>query len=225
MTITDPRIEKYLMNLSVEHDRHILEMERIAKEKNFPIVDRLVGRLLFVLTKLKSPRLIVELGSGFGYSAYWFARALEKGKVVLADHSEENIGYARRTFKDAGMIRRAEFRVGNATEIAKQYKNIDILFIDIDKHQYLEAVMTLLPNLSRNALIIADNSLWYGRVTGRKRDRDTLGIKRFNDYMFASRDFFTTIIPLRDGVLVATRGVQIFLKTGDANYAEAGPAF
>ncbi len=78
-----------------------------------------------------------------------------------------------------------------------------MLFIDIDKHQYIDAVTTLMPNLGKNALVIADNSLWYGKVTGRKRDRDTLGIKRFNEFMFACGDFFTTILPLRDGVLVA----------------------
>lgn len=115
MIITDPGIERYLMNLSPENDRQVLEMERIAKEKNFPIVDRLVGRLLFVLTKLRKPKLIVELGSGFGYSAYWFARALEKGKVVLADHSEENVAYAQRTFRKAGLSRKAEFRVGRTS--------------------------------------------------------------------------------------------------------------
>ena len=203
MTITDPKIEQYLMKLSREGDRHIIEMERIAKEKNFPIVDRLVGRLLFVLTKLKKPKLVVELGSGFGYSAYWFAKALERGRVVLTERDANNIGYAKKTFRKAALLGKAEFRLGNAIEIAGEYTNIDILFIDIDKHRYREAVKKLLPNLSRNALIIADNSLWYGRVTVRKRDRDTLGIKSFNDYMFASRDFFTTILPLRDGVLVA----------------------
>ena len=203
VAITDPKIEKYLMNLSAEHDRHILEMERLAKEKNFPIVDRLVGRLLFVLTKLRKPNLIVELGSGFGYSAYWFSRALEKGKIVLTEYDKKNLDHAKKTFRESGLIRKAEFRVGNAIEIAGGYRNIDILFIDIDKHQYLAAVKTLMPNLSRNALVIADNSLWYGRVTGRKRDRDTLGIKRFNEFMFAGSDFFTTILPVRDGVLVA----------------------
>jgi predicted O-methyltransferase YrrM len=201
--ITDPEIERYLMTLSVEEDRHLLEMEKIAKEKNFPIVDRMVGRLLFVLTKLRKPNLVVELGSGFGYSAFWFSRALERGKVVLTEYNKENIEYAKRTFREAGFIRKAEFRTGNAIAIAQEYKHIDILFIDIDKHQYLKAVKTLLPNLNRNALVIADNSLWYGRVIGRKRDRDTLGIKRFNEFMFASSDFFTTILPLRDGVLVA----------------------
>ncbi len=191
------------MKLSREADRHILEMERIAKQRDFPIVDRLVGRLLFVLTKLKNPKLIVELGSGFGYSAYWFARALEKGRVVLIDTLQDNIDYAKKTFQQARLAHKAEFRVGNAIERAKDYNNIDILFIDIDKHQYLEAVQKLLANLNDNALIIADNSLWHGRVVGKKRDRDTVGIRKFNEYLFSHRDFFTTVLPLRDGVLVA----------------------
>lgn len=203
MTITDPKIEKYLMNLSAESDRYILEMEKRAKQNDFPIVDRLVGRLLFVLTKLRKPNLVVELGSGFGYSAYWFSRAIEKGKVVLTEYTKENLDHAKKTFRESGLIPKAEFRVGNAIEIARGYRNIDILFIDIDKHQYLEAVKTLLPHLSKNALVIADNTLWYGKVAGRNKDRDTMGIKSFNDYMFASEDFFTTIVPLRDGVLVA----------------------
>ena len=203
ITITDPKINDYLMSLSREDDRHILEMERIARENGFPIVERLVGRLLFMLTKLKDPRLIVELGSGFGYSAYWFARALNKGRVVLTDYSAENMEYAKNLLRETGLIRKAEFRVGNALEIAGEYKNIDILFIDIDKHQYLDAVRALIPNLNRNALIIADNTLWYGRVTEKTRDKETLGIKRFNKYLFEHRDFMTVIVPLRDGVLIA----------------------
>ncbi len=203
VTITDPKINDYLMKLSREDDVYLLEMERIAKERDFPIVERLVGRLLFVLTRLKNPKLIVELGSGFGYSAYWFAQALNKGKVVLTDYHKDNIEYAKDLFGKTGLIRKAEFGVGNAIEIARGYKNIDILFIDIDKHQYLEAIRTLIPNLNRNALIIADNSLWYGRVTEDIKDKQTLGIKRFNKYLFKHRDFMTTIVPLRDGVLIA----------------------
>jgi caffeoyl-CoA O-methyltransferase len=128
MNITDPKINDYLMRLSGITDEHILEVEHIAKERGFPIVERLVGKLLFILTKLKSPKLIVELGSGFGYSAYWFAKALTRGKVVLTDYSEENIRYAKNLFRETGLLRKAEFRVGNALEIAKAYKLIDILF-------------------------------------------------------------------------------------------------
>jgi len=201
--ITDPRINAYLMKLSCEDDRLVLEMEKEAKERDFPIVDRLVGRLLYILTKLKNPRLIIELGSGYGYSAYWFVQALGRGRVVLTDYDEGNIKQAQKIFQETGLTRKAEFRVGNAIDIAAEYKNIDILFIDIDKHQYPFAVRRLLPNLNKNALVIADNTLWYGRVTGRSRDRETRGIKEFNEYMFSSRDFFTTIVPLRDGVLIA----------------------
>ena len=203
INITDPKINDYLMRLSEENDSNLLEMERIAKKKGFPIVGRLVGRLLFILTRLKAPKLVVELGSGFGYSAYWFAKALSKGKVVLIDYREENMEYAKDLFRKAGFIRKAEFRTGNALEIAQEYKKIDIIFIDIDKHQYCDAVLNLIPNLNRNALIIADNSLWYGKVAEKVRDNKTLEIRKFNRYLFEHPDFISTILPLRDGVLVS----------------------
>ena len=203
--ITNPRIEQYLKNLSAEKDPLLLAMERRGHRQDFPIVDRLVGRLLSVLTRLKDPKLVVELGSGFGYSAYWFARALKRGKVILTDHDPKNIDLAKKTFMQAGLARRAVFHAGDAIAIAKRYTEIDILFIDIDKHQYLQAVKTLLPNLGRNALIIADNALWYGRVAGKRKDRDTQGIRAFNEYLFSRSDFFTTIVPLRDGVLLAQK--------------------
>ena len=201
--ITDPRINDYLFSLSTEDDKYILQMEKIAQKNNFPIVERLVGRLLFILTKLKSPKLIVELGSGFGYSAYWFAKALENGKVILTDYRKENMEYAERLFLKAGLKHKAIFKVGEAVEIAKEYRNIDILFIDIEKYQYPEAVQTLLPNLNGHALIIADNSLWYGKVAENLRDRETVGVRKFNRYLFNHQDFFSMILPLRDGVLIA----------------------
>ena len=203
INITDAKINDYLMRLSKEDDGHILAMEQLAKKKEFPIVERMVGRLLFLLTKLKAPKLIVELGSGFGYSAYWFAKALDKGKVVLTDYREENIEYAKNLFQEAGMMRKAEFRTGEALVIAREYQDIDILFIDIEKHQYLEAVRTLIPRLNSNALIIADNSLWYGKVAEKGRDKNTREIQKFNDYLFRHPDFVTVIVPLRDGVLLA----------------------
>lgn len=204
-TITDPRIERYLMGLQSEADPLLGAMERKARAAGFPIVDRLVGRLLFILTKLKNPRLVVELGSGFGYSAYWFARALSRGMVVLTDRDGGNIASARGTFRKAGLEGRAVFREGEAVSIARHYNDIDILFIDLDKRHYTAAIKTLLPNLARNALVIADNSLWYGRVAGGARDRDTAAIREFNRYMMSRKDFFTTVVPLRDGVLVSYR--------------------
>ncbi len=201
--ITDPKIEKYLENLSFEEDPVLQEMEEIARKENFPIVGPLVGRFLYILTKQKNPSLIVELGSGYGYSAYWFAKAINTGKVVLIDYQEKNIEKAKEFFKKAGFEKKAEFRVGDAVEIAKEYKNIDVLFLDLEKSRYLEAVQSLEKNLSENFLIIADNVLWHGKVIEENPDRKTSAVKQFNEYMF--KHFFSAIIPLRDGLLLSMK--------------------
>ncbi len=205
ITITDPRIESYLLGMVPDEDHHLAAMEEKALETGLPIVGRLVGRFLYLLTRLKQPALIVELGSGFGYSAYWFARALSlRGKVVLTDYAEDNMAYARQVLSETGLVERAEFRAGDALQTGREYENIDLLFIDIDKHLYVDAIEAMLPRLAKNALVIADNSLWHGRVAEEgEADRETGVIRNFNDYMFSHEEFFTTIVPLRDGVLVA----------------------
>lgn len=203
--IIDPRIESYLMNMTHDEDPLLAAMEKKAEESGLPIVGRLMGRFLYLLTRLKQPTLVVELGSGFGYSAYWFARALSvRGKVVLTDYSEKNIAYARKVFAETGFSNRGEFRSGDALQIGGEYNDIDLLFIDIDKYQYPEAIKVMLPRLAKNALVIADNTLWHGNVAEEgARDKDTEGITRFNDFMFSHDDFFSSIVPLRDGVLLA----------------------
>lgn len=204
--ISDPRIDSYLLGLAPESDPLVLEMENQAKATDFPIVDRLVGRLLYLLTRMKQPALVVEMGSGFGYSAYWFAKALSiRAKVVLIDKEEEHMAYARRVFRDSGLYDRAEFRVGDAMKIAPEYQGIDILFLDLDKHQYLDAIKAVTPMLARNALVIADNTLWRGRVVEGIADPETEGIAAFNNHMFNNSQFFSSLVPLRDGVLLAYR--------------------
>ncbi len=201
--ITNPDIEKYIESLSVVDDPVLIEMEEIGHRENFPIVDRLVGRFLYVITKLKKPSLVVELGSGFGYSAYWFAKAIDNGKVILTDYQEKNIERAREFFKKGGLEEKAEFYTGDAVEIAKNFKNIDILFLDLEKTRYLEAVKSLENNLSKGAVIIADNVLWHGNVIDKNPDKKTIAVKQFNEYMFSH--YFSSILPLRDGVLISMK--------------------
>jgi predicted O-methyltransferase YrrM len=204
MDITSPDIEKYLFSLCPHVPEYVLKMEEEARKRDFPIVDRIVGQLLSVLASLKKPELVVELGSGFGYSAYWFARAMEGGRIVLTDREKGNIESAKATFELAGLADMAEFHVGEAMEAAKNYREIDILFVDHDKAEYKDSVETLLPNLAPGAMIIADNTLWQGKVLT-ERDEDTLGILAFNEFMFSHEGFNTTLLPIRDGVLVAVR--------------------
>lgn len=195
-----------LNQLSYVEDEDVLNhMEDYAEKSGFPIVNRSVGRFLYLITKLKNPKLIVEIGSGYGYSAYWFAKAIDSGKVVLTDYKPENLEKAKEYLGKSGLLEKVEFRVGNGVEIAKEYKNVDIFFFDHEKSKYLDTVLQLKNNLKSGGLVIADNTLWHGKVLQENPDNQTKKIKRFNEYMFSSKEFFTTLIPLRDGVLIALK--------------------
>jgi predicted O-methyltransferase YrrM len=119
--------------------------------------------------------------------------------VVLTDYSS-SIWLTPKIFSKAGLSERTEFRVGDALRIGGEYENIDLLFIDIDKYQYLEAIMVMLPKLAENALVIADNALWHGTVAEENSEfKDSGAVRQFNEFMFSHGDFFTSIVPLRDG--------------------------
>ncbi|WP_293448009.1 O-methyltransferase [Persephonella sp.] len=201
--LINPKLDEYLKNLSVEDDPVVLEMEKYAKEKDFPIIGRQGGRLLYLLTRLKNPELVVEIGSGFGYSAYWFAKGLKKGKVVLIEYQQRNIQTAKKFFKKAGLLNKTEFRVGDGVEIGKKYNNIDILFLDLEKIRYMEAIKTLEKNLSPNGIVIADNVLFQGKVIFEPENKKAKILNRFNRYMF--ENYFSIIFPIRDGILIAVK--------------------
>lgn len=208
MFIVHPEIEKYIENLIRQQpfDEDILkEMEDYAAQNQFPIVERQVGVLLYLITKIKKPELVVEVGSGYGYSAYWFAKAIENGKVVATDYQQKNIDMAKDFLRRVNLTSRVEFRVGDGLEIAKEYTDIDILFLDLEKSRYLETIKQLENNLAPSALVIADNVLWYGKVVEPLPDTKTQAIKEFNEYMVNSSKFVTTILPVRDGVLIALK--------------------
>ncbi|WP_457642731.1 O-methyltransferase [Persephonella sp.] len=203
MLILNPDVEKYVQGLSEVEDSIILEMEEYAQSRDFPIIGRQGGRLLYLITAVKKPRLVVELGSGFGYSGYWFAKALTDGKVVLIDYQEKNIKKAQEFFQKGNLTDRAEFRVGDAVQIGQEYRNIDILFLDLEKVRYLEAVKKLEKNLSDDGLIIADNVLFQGKVISQPENKKAKLLDQFNRYM--SEHYFSVILPVRDGILLAVR--------------------
>jgi predicted O-methyltransferase YrrM len=198
--INNPLIEEYVKNL-IKVDDVILEMEELAKQLNFPIVDRIVGKFLYFLAKLKNPKIVVEIGSGFGYSAYWFAKGITDGSVVLTDYKFENLNLAEEFFRKGKLLDKVVFRMGDGIEIAKEYNEIDILFLDLEKGRYLDAVKTLEINMAPNGIIVADNVLWHGKVVEDDIDKKTEKIKEFTEYMFDNFD--TTILPIRDGILLS----------------------
>ena len=144
----------------------LLEMEAYAAEKGFPIVGRNVGVTLEVLARATGAQRIMELGSGFGYSAYWHARAVGSGgKVHLTDGDPENEVRAAEYLKRAGLADRVEFQVGDAIQGFESLAgDFDIVFNDIDKDGYPAAWRAVSDRIRPGGLYVCDNVLWYGRV-------------------------------------------------------------
>ncbi len=207
MEILAPEITKYLQDTIQRQDDVLLEMESEATQSHFPIIGPLVGRFLAQLTVLSGARRVLELGSGFGYSAYWFAKTVGKGgKVICTDRNAQNREKALIFFKRAGLLRRIEFHVGDSLEIIDHLKGkFDIILNDIDKEQYPLAFRKAIPRLKRGGLLIADNVLWSGRVVEKDPDASTRAILEFNRLIHQSPDVLTTIIPLRDGISVTLK--------------------
>ena len=205
--IVVPSIEKYLEGLETTRDAVLVEMERQAAQWDFPIVGPLVGRTLCLLAKSIGARRILELGSGFGYSAYWFARALpEDGELILTEASGKNSAQAREFFRQGGVRCRLRFEVGDALEIIDRLPGeFDIVFNDMDKEQYPAAFHQAVPRVRRGGLFISDNMLWGGRVVDDAEHLTTRGVLALTKLLFQAPDLYTTILPLRDGVSVSLK--------------------
>lgn len=207
MEIINSDIDNYLRSLIPQRDPVLEEMERIGKERGFPIIGPLVGRLLCQLALLTQAQRIFELGSGFGYSAVWFSKGIQPGgKIICTDGSNENSRQAVEFFERAGIGDLVEYRVGDALSLLELEPGpFDIILNDIDKHEYPEAFNKALPRLRKGGLLITDNTLWYGRVVTGDKESSTLGILEFNRLAYKSEEVFTTLIPLRDGVTVSMK--------------------
>jgi caffeoyl-CoA O-methyltransferase len=207
MDIVAPSIEAYLREVSPPRDAVPQEMERLAEARRFPIVGPLVGRLLYLLARSIGARTVFECGSGYGYSAYWFARALpDGGRVVLTEGSKENCDSARDFLGRAGLLDKAEINQGDALKILPGRPGpFDIVFCDIDKRDYPRVHPLLKTRLRQGGLFICDNMLWSGRVVGRDADADTRGVRELTRLLYADPELHTTIMPLRDGVAISLR--------------------
>jgi caffeoyl-CoA O-methyltransferase len=207
--IVNSRIESYIESLDGRPDAVRAEMEALAERNGFPIVGPQVGGLLAILARHSSARKILELGSGFGYSAYWFAKGLAPGGVIhCTDLSAENRDTAERFFRKAGLSERIVFHVGDALETARGLSGpFDIVFNDIDKQDYPRSVDVALPLLRSGGLFITDNALWNGRVAGGglQADATTSAIMRFNEIVSGRRDLETVILPVRDGIALCVK--------------------
>jgi predicted O-methyltransferase YrrM len=204
--ITNPEIERYMLDLLPSRDPVLAEIESYAAQHEIPIVGPAVARFLSSLVMITKAKRIFELGSAIGYSTIWLARAAGPGcEVHYSDRSEENAARARSYFERAGVSGDIRIHVGDAlTALASTPGAFDIIFNDVDKDGY-PAVLKAAPSRIRTGgLFITDNTLWHARVLDPQNATDR-AVCEFNRQLFSSPDFYVSQLPLRDGVSVGVR--------------------
>jgi caffeoyl-CoA O-methyltransferase len=206
-------VSTYLDGLVPPRPPEMQAMELHAQKIGFPIIGPASGQLCYQIARIAGARRIFELGSGFGYSTAWFARAvLENGGgevfhvVWHADLSQQARGHLGALgFGGLGSPVTIQYRVSEAIQALKETAGpFDLIFTDIDKHAYPEALAVINDKLRPGGILIADNLLWHGQIfDAANTTPDTTGVREFTRLLTSDPGWITTIVPVRDGVLVA----------------------
>ena len=166
------------------------------------------GRVLSMLSHMIQPKRILELGTFTGYSALCLAEGLaEGGKLITIEHNDELEETIRRNIAQSPLSDRIELLIGDAVERVKELRNegvneFELVFIDADKREYCAYLEAVYPMVPVGGFILADNTLWDGHIIDPAYDKDkqTLGLRAFNDKLKEDDRFEQVILPLRDGL-------------------------
>lgn len=186
-------------------------MEDRAAAEGFPIVERGEGRMLELNARSVGARRVMELGSGFGYSAYFFARAVgPAGRVTCTEESEDLIRDAEDYLTRAGLWDRVDYQKGDGLALlAESDETFDVVYVDTHKFQYPDAWREARRRIRVGGLYLCDNVLWRGMVPKGEDDSVFPGwpdaIREHNTMIFEDPDWIAHLDPTRDGVLVALR--------------------
>ena len=167
------------------------------------------GRVLSMLSKLISPRFILEIGTYTGYSALCLAEGLQPvGELHTIDINEELFDLQRKYFDASDFGSRIFQHIGSALEIIPELDQIfDLVFIDADKNNYPKYLELILPKLKKGGVILSDNVLWSGKVieTIKKDDPDTHALVIYNKLLNEHPDLETVLLPIRDGLTISRK--------------------
>lgn len=210
MPATFEQVQEYYVKLSEHQDPVLLRMEEEARRDRFPIVGPAAGKLLHLLARAIGAKRIFELGSGYGYSTLWFARAVREnggGEVYHTVWDEGLSSRAKANIEEAGYSDLVKFHMGEAVQALRDTEGpFDIIFNDIDKEGYPASLPVMKEKLRVGGLILIDNMLWHGAIFDEEdQSAATVGVREFTRLLQEDPDFTFQLVPVRDGIIAALR--------------------
>jgi caffeoyl-CoA O-methyltransferase len=206
-------VSSYLDGLVPSRPPEMQAMEYYAQKTGFPIIGPASGFFCYQQARISCARRVFELGSGYGYSTAWFARAVEEnggGEVFHVVWDEDLSRQARQHlgklgYGTEGSSVSVQYQISEAIQALKETDGpFDLIFNDIEKHAYPKSLPVIHEKLRPGGLMIVDNLLWHGRIFDRSdRSTDTQAIHEFTRQVTSDPAWITTLIPVRDGVLLA----------------------
>jgi predicted O-methyltransferase YrrM len=209
MDILNPEVARYLDELA-DRPNELREMERVAESTKFPIIGPSSGQLCYLIARMIGARRIFELGSGYGYSTAWFARAVREnggGEVYHVVWDKDLSARARKHLDALGFSDLVRYHEAEAVATLRATEGpFDLIFNDINKRDYPASIDVITPKLRRGGVLIIDNLLWSGRILDSSdTSEDTEGVRAVTRRIMESDEWIASIVPVRDGVLVAYR--------------------
>jgi caffeoyl-CoA O-methyltransferase len=214
-----PEQESYLERLLPPRDPILREMEEQAREEGIPISDPEVGRLLSILARSTGARRILEVGTAIGYGTLCLARGAAEARVVSVDIDPERLARARAFLERAGVADRVELIEGAALDVlARLEGQFDLVYVDAIKPEYRRYLDLILPKLRVGGTIIADNLLWKGQVAAPpedgEEDEQATALRAFNGYLMMHPQLQAIVLPLGDGLGIATKTRPLMSEMG-----------
>jgi caffeoyl-CoA O-methyltransferase len=202
------RVRDYLNELVPPRPEEMRAMEKHAKETGFPIVGPACGYMCYQIARMINAKRVYELGSGFGYSTAWFAQAVRENGGGEVHHVVWDEGFSEQARQHLGRLGFEDiviYHVGEAVQKLRETAGpFDLMFNDIDKTGYPESLPVIEEKLRSGGVLIIDNMLWDGRIFDPKDSSpNTEAIREFTRLIVNDPAWIVTLIPVRDGLIVA----------------------
>jgi predicted O-methyltransferase YrrM len=207
-TISYDKVQDYLAALVPPREPELQKMEEHAAKHDFPIIGPACGYYCYQLARMINATSVFELGSGYGYSTAWFAKAVKENGGGVVHHTvwdDKLSKQAKEHLSKLGSAEVVKFHNAEAVETLRQTPGpFDIIFNDIDKDGYPDSLPVIKEKLRSGGILIIDNMIWHGQILDpNDHEKTTEAIRRFTRDITTDPDWIVSLTPMRDGMIVA----------------------